>query len=138
MNLPRVGQTDVGLRVPTEANLAQEAGFLQYEGVVTLVEEMVGTMKSLIGFVSILNMWEPTGIGTHDIVGKGWVTAFNAQRMGGLNRRLEEITTPLNGPLDDQPLRVVVDLVGEMRGREEAIDVFSWGLGISEDLIDLL
>ena len=53
MNLPRIGQTDVGLSIPTEANLAQEASLLQHEGVVTLVEELIGTMESLIGFISI-------------------------------------------------------------------------------------
>ena len=53
MDLPRVGQTDVGLGVPSEANLAQEASLLQREGVVTLAEKMIGTMESLIGFISI-------------------------------------------------------------------------------------
>ena len=47
-NIPWVGQTDVGLGILTEAYLAQEAGFLWCEGVVTLVEEMVGTMESLM------------------------------------------------------------------------------------------
>lgn len=47
-NSPWVGQTDVGLGVLTEAHLAQEAGVFWCEGVVALVEEMVGTMESLI------------------------------------------------------------------------------------------
>lgn len=55
-NLPWISQTDVGLGVPTEANLAQEAGVFHREGILTLVEEVVSTMKSLTGFVSIVNM----------------------------------------------------------------------------------
>ena len=61
-NLPWVGQTDIGLGVPTEANLAQEARLFQHERVVTLVEEMVGAMESLIGFVNILGMYMPTDV----------------------------------------------------------------------------
>ena len=58
--------------------------------------------------------------------------------MGSLNCRLEEITAPLSGPLDDQPLGVIVDLVREMGRREETIEILSWGPGDSERLIDLL
>lgn len=61
--------------------------------------------------------------------------AFSAQRMGSLDCRLEEIITPLNGPLDDQPLGVIMDLEREVR-REE--DIFGRGLGINEGLIKLL
>jgi len=60
--LPWVGQTDIGLGVPTEANLAQEASVFQHERVVTLVEEVVGAMESLIGFVNILGMYMPTDV----------------------------------------------------------------------------
>ena len=134
-NIPWVGQTDVGLGVLTEAHLAQEAGFIQYEGVVTLVEKMVGTMESLM----ICQNSEHVGaLRTHDIVGKGWVTALNAQHMGGLNGRLEEITAPLGGPMDEQPLGVIVDLEREMGRREDTIEVFSRGAGISKRLINLL
>ena len=63
--------------------------------------------------------------------------ALSAQRMGSLDRRLEEIATPLSRPLDDQPLGVTMDLEREVRGRE-AIEVFGRGLGTSEGLIDLL
>jgi hypothetical protein len=53
-----VGETDVGLGILAEANLAQEARFLHGEGVLTLVEELVGTVESLIGAMSILSMRE--------------------------------------------------------------------------------
>jgi hypothetical protein len=53
-----VGETDVGLGVLAEANLAQEARFFQGEGVLALVEELVGTVESLIRAMSILNMYE--------------------------------------------------------------------------------
>ena len=61
-NLPWVSQTDVGLGIPAEANLAQEAGLVQHEGVLTLVEELVGAMESLIGFVSIWDTQGPTDV----------------------------------------------------------------------------
>lgn len=53
MDLPRIGQTDVGLGILTEANLAQEASLFYREGVLTLVEELICTMESLTGFISI-------------------------------------------------------------------------------------
>ena len=40
--------------------------------------------------------------------------ALSAQRMGSLDRRLEEIATPLNRPLDYQPLRVIMYLEREV------------------------
>ena len=58
--------------------------------------------------------------------------------MGSLNGRLEEITAPLGGPLDDQPLGVIVDLEREMGRQEETIEIFNRGVGISKRLIDLL
>ena len=61
--------------------------------------------------------------------------ALSAQRMGSLDRRLEEITTPLNRPLDYQPLGVIMYLEREVRN---AIEVLDRGLGIIEGLIDLL
>ena len=81
-------------------------------------------------------MDQPT-LGAHDIVRKGRVTTLSAQHMGGLDGCLEEIATPFSRPLDDQPLGVIVDLIGEMGGREETIKVFGRGLGIGERLIDL-
>lgn len=58
--------------------------------------------------------------------------------MSSLNGRLKEITTPLRGPPDDYPLGVVVDLVREMGRCQETIEIFRWGVGIGERLIDLL
>jgi len=63
---------------------------------------------------------------------------LRAQRMCSLDRRLEEITAPLGSPLDDQPLRVIVDLVREVGGREKASEIFNRGHGIGEGLVDLL
>jgi hypothetical protein len=50
------------LGVLAEADLAQEAGVRQREGVVALVEEMVGTVESLIEFVST-DVYGPTDVG---------------------------------------------------------------------------
>jgi hypothetical protein len=83
----------VSLRKPT---WPKKRASSNSEGVVTLVEEVVGTMESLIGFRKyIANMQEPTMLGTHDIVGEGRVTALSPQRMRSLDRRLKEIIAPL-------------------------------------------
>jgi len=75
-NIPWVGQTDIRLSVLPEANLAQEAGVFRCEGVVTLVELVVSTVKCLNRICEYVGA-RPV-LGAYDVIRKGRITSRNA------------------------------------------------------------
>ena len=90
-------------------------------------------MGNLIGFVNILGMYMATDVRDPQYSQKR--TGHEAPRAAH-GRRLEEMTAPLGGPLDDHPLGVVVGLVREMGRWEKASEIVNRGHRIGEGLVE--